>query len=735
MRHGYFKLIKESEEQTDESLIYEDSVYRLFCINNVKDLKEKLTVQLKGYAEPVLYFEHTCKSLENQLDAHNTSYSFGKHSFVTPIYVVHELDRKGGIVAVTMLQLSSIRHKISANRADRSSSSYRPTFTVFRKMPKELLEKITVDEALSRQYGLSLYSIIQWAGEGKRDLVIPSETHTNIQEMLDSGMYKDMDGFIVNRANVLVSISDELAASDATTLTLPEGIVAATANENKLPATLRKLVLPSTLRLLGDSFCSNVSSLEEVVFSENLEFVGSKCFKHCENLKDLSLPASVKTLGNDAFFCCDNLKVVDLSKTQIECIEGYTFSYCHNLETVLLPESLHSIQISAFYDCKNLGDIELPPNLHTIGHSAFEKSGLFALDIPDSVKQIARQAFSNCSNLSYVKLPALEALPTSSVGEGIFQDCPRLKTVKNPEFLEKATGAFSGCNKFATAAASLLANKKVLDKLDFKNFADEELVLTDKTRAVGYECFKHNEHIRVFKGTASLELIDDAAFYSCENLEVVDLTECTRLKLGARAFSNCRNLHTVKLPKTLKIIPRCCFSECCNLKSIELPASLRKIGSEAFINANLEEGLVLPDRLVAINEGAFQGTRLKSIHLPKGIVAVKRNTFLSCKQLESVIMSDQVVEIEQYAFNSCEKLTDVTVESSDPDFDQYEDIAYETHSFEKCPYKEVLEAAGVHFGLVASRYSESRKLNIRRNRSILQNENTSSGRTYNRFWR
>ena len=83
---------------------------------------------------------------------------------------------------------------------------------------------------------------------------------------------------------------------------------------------------------------------------------------------------------------------IDLSKyTYIKHIENNAFSYNNNLEEIILP-----------------------PNLETIGSTAFLASGLKKIIIPKSVKAIGDAAFMDCKYLSEVIIEGKPTIATNA---------------------------------------------------------------------------------------------------------------------------------------------------------------------------------------------------------------------------------------------------------------------------------------------------------------------------------
>lgn len=115
------------------------------------------------------------------------------------------------------------------------------------------------------------------------------------------------------------------------------------------------------------------------------------------------------------------------------------------------------------------------------------------------------------------------------------------------------------------------------------------------------------------------------------------------------------------------------FSELRNLTSVSLPNTLKTIGYSAFQYDESLEHIVLPDSLVNVGTGVFEGCGLKSIVLPGAIydgtllknclslqsVTIKSGAeiggsmFLGCKRLNSIVIDEGVSKLPAYSFNEC----------------------------------------------------------------------------------
>lgn len=244
-----------------------------------------------------------------------------------------------------------------------------------------------------------------------------------------------------------------------------------------------------------------------------------------------------------------------------------------------------------------------------------------------------------------------------------------------------------------------------------------ELVLPDFIKKIGTKAFQQskitkitlNEGLTVIEELAfgwsqiseinfpeSLTTIETAAFYSCDNLHVVDLskTKLTKIAHEAFAFGDVREL---KLPAGIKDIEYQAFIDSKNMKSLVLPEGLLRLGNEAFREvgiislkmpnsvafmeqrvfyhaANLETvetyGAYDPDNKeveVAVMEAStFEGcTKLKSFAIPKGVKIIGQNTLTKSPDLTTMIIPATVEQIKYNAFGNA-SLKTVTIEGKVP---------------------------------------------------------------------
>ena len=264
-------------------------------------------------------------------------------------------------------------------------------------------------------------------------------------------------------------------------------------------AALRRVILPESLRQIGEmafSGCSHLrlltipggvqrvgtlafakcSQLERVRIEPGVVQLGPSCFSKCAVLKRVEMPASVTQIGGGAFFgCSKELRLYGAEEApaaQYARLNGLTFdfqSWKDDEELVLREEedgtltvlgarqtAPHRIEIpteicgrrvaaiapKAFFASGTLEQLVVGGGVREIGESAFFGCRqLVSVSFERGLEQLKDSAFAGCESLTQVTLP----WGTSAVGRMAFFGCTRLSFVKMPTTTRVSDFAFDGC--------------------------------------------------------------------------------------------------------------------------------------------------------------------------------------------------------------------------------------------------------------------------------------------------
>lgn len=253
-----------------------------------------------------------------------------------------------------------------------------------------------------------------------------------------------------------------LQNSNIQKLTLAEG-VESIQNSPVANTPVEEIVLPSTLKTLGNAAFSGAKQLKAINLPEGVTFADNAVgiFSECSSLTSIDLPASVTQIPSSAFSGCTSLTTVT-AESPITKIEANAFQECAALETIPDLGRVTELGASAFYYCtalrcavdlsslkkleacafgythvivtdfcdtlESIGDwaligatvkAELPPTLQSIGSYTFYCGTLpETLTIPDSVRTIGNNAFDSTTGVKNVFIGS----NLSSISEGLFDD-------------------------------------------------------------------------------------------------------------------------------------------------------------------------------------------------------------------------------------------------------------------------------------------------------------------------
>ncbi|MBE5774897.1 MAG: hypothetical protein E7337_13355 [Clostridiales bacterium] len=254
--------------------------------------------------------------------------------------------------------------------------------------------------------------------------------------------------------------------------------------------------------------------------------ISAGAFANCLTLKKVVLPESMRIIGESAFFECLNLKNVDFNHG-LEEIYSAAFYKCESLERVWLPDSLTVLGEYAFSECSSVKQVRLSYGLTELPKYVFlYNKALKHIRIPDSITKFAADCFFGCG-LETIVIPA----SVTSIGEWEFYGCP-LKTVYTTKgsYADKYirnSGYYSGVSikydlnaDIKNAAFVLPANTEVIDDEAFKGVAVKSIMLPESVKRIGAKAFSGCKALEWIFIPDSVTDIDATAFDGCKNVVI-----------------------------------------------------------------------------------------------------------------------------------------------------------------------------------------------------------------------
>lgn len=376
---------------------------------------------------------------------------------------------------------------------------------------------------------------------------------------------------------------------------------------------------------------------------------------------DVVIPDTVKIIGDSAFSRCEQLSVIDIPKS-VERIGAMAF-FATPFEKTLGEDDFVIINDCILYKYNGKSDVvTIPEGIYCIGGHGFYENDLTEVIMPDSVKYIESQTFANCKNLKSITVPSAEY-----IGDVAFLGCTSLKTA-DINAREIDYSAFSGCVSLCDVSLKgtcIMGGSVFAECISLK-----EIILPESLVSMGNGVFRESGLVETDIPTGITEINTDT-FKDCTSLSRVGLH--TGIKaVRDSAFSGCTSLTEIALPEGLTFIGKIAFYNC-GLTSITIPDSVTEVGFNAFMKCTslskvqLSKGmtviphscfdgcvalseLIIPDGVTEIKVNAFQNTpRLKTVDLPDGLKILELNCFYN-SGIWAVFIPDSVEKFNRQAF-------------------------------------------------------------------------------------
>jgi len=353
-------------------------------------------------------------------------------------------------------------------------------------------------------------------------------------------------------------------------------------------SALKTVVLPKTLKHIGECAFHGCTLLENIIIPSNVTDIGRWAFYKCSSIKHIIIPKDVKNIGARAFADCTSLSSFEVDK------ENRYFCSC--------DENLYTKDRSIFvaYACgKNEQSHSIPEGVKTIEDCAFSNaSSLLTISLPNSVTQIEKFAFCDCVNLEAITLPNF----ATSIGDFAFKNCSSLVSVTIPKGVQ----------------------------------------------TIGEEIFRNCSALKTVVLPKTLKIIGNCAFYECTSLENI-IIPSNVTDIGRWAFYGCSSIRYVTIPKGVKNIEARAFANCSSLKEINVSYfnHFYRSDKRALFTKDMKKLLVyaiglqvfsykIPNNINIIDDSAFSHSLIESITISGKVTDIEEFSFYECVNLKTI---------------------------------------------------------------------------------------------------
>lgn len=257
---------------------------------------------------------------------------------------------------------------------------------------------------------------------------------------------------------------------------------------------------------------------------------------------------------------------------------------------VLIPQGVEQIRPAAFYET-SITSISLPQSLSSISSEAFRGAPLAAFTVAagnTTFNAIDGVLFSGTTLLDY---------PPAKVNENGLYSIPESTTAL-------ANYSFQGANSIVTLA--LPASLTSIENGAFDGLSTTSSSLQSVT------VHSSNNNYTSSNGVLFNKLGTTLVKYPVKKSGATYVVPAQTTEIGYAAFSYARDLTSVTLPSSLKVIGYDGFART-SFTSIDLPSGLTTIDRYAFVE-NFLTSVTIPSSVTSIGDGAFLSNSITTVN-------------------------------------------------------------------------------------------------------------------------
>ena len=331
---------------------------------------------------------------------------------------------------------------------------------------------------------------------------------------------------------------------------------------------IKTLIIPASVKKIGNGAFKGLSNLETVVFADGDKTIkfGTEVFAYCPKLKEITLPSTSAEIPAGMFKGCVSLGSISVPSS-VTKIGSEAFSGCSNMSFSTVSNNITEIGEMAFFGCKGAETINISSNVNKIGDGAFadisdvkefvisssnekyhtSEGVVFSKDLSeivqypksknggsftanknglsgdaDMVTTIHPYAFYGCENLTSVNLTGIEA-----IGELAFAKAFNIKNIIAEGLEDTSYGVFSGTSWLEDSAkekSQVVLGKCLILYADVDKTIVESNDLDESITGIAGQAFASSD-IESICISGKIKHIGENAFLNAVNLQNVYFDE------------------------------------------------------------------------------------------------------------------------------------------------------------------------------------------------------------------
>ena len=413
--------------------------------------------------------------------------------------------------------------------------------------------------------------------------------------------------------------------------------------------------------------------------------IWERAFYRNSFIRSLKISEGVRSIEKEAFYECSSLTSVTIPKS-VRLIGESAFSYCNALNKVSISDGVKTINDSAFAVCPSLASVRIPKSVTDIGAQAF--SGFDSLTIYCEANSKPNEWDSDWKgSLSHVYWGINENNYLEQDGL-IYLIINGNAVVAGREFIDIKDIVISPT---ITIGENNYNVTKIGDYAFYNSYFINSVSIPDGIEVVGKSAFQDSRKLVSIFIPDSVTSIEESAFFGCGSLNVY----CEANKQPSEWNSGWKEsmsdvywginednyieqdgLVYVVLDKSAIVVgykpitPDVIIPSTITIK--ETDYSVTSILDNAFIECTNITSVVIPESVISIGQGVFNGcSSLWSLTLPYidtflgyyfGSTSYKDNELYVLRSLSKVVITGGN-KIDDYAFYNCKDICDIVLSS------------------------------------------------------------------------
>ena len=565
----------------------------------------------------------------------------------------------------------------------------------FNNEPFDFSAPITQDLELVAKWETQKVSVTYHFYTGETEKVVQDKNSKfdakidNVAENLVFDGWYTANGVYYNNENTITSSIDVYSNVFASGFTF-EGSTIVGYTGSELQLTLPEYANGVAITTVGE-MAFNESKITAITFGKNITTVEDYAFRDCSALAVVNFNQSLMGIGEGAFFNCGAIAKIDIPNSVQEIGYGafgqklYIYSL-ENGQTAVMPDECALSEITIPFIGANLTYSEKSFFSYIFGCSesylnGYSESGI-DMQLGDEVVKVNLYSALPLS-LKKVTVKNIEIVPDNAfygclyleeinfesenlfyIGKSAFESCfnANINGIEKVEVIEDRAFMNSGFS------GATFTNLTTIGEFAFVNTLIEEFDSPNTLVSIGEASFA-NTLISEIVIPESVELVDDMAFYGCENLTKIYCLNSEPCDFGEALFTVLVD-GVAYYSDVLIYVPNG-EGENSPYKLYRKHLYLRDYASGIFpVEFENQTGYIVDeDKLLGyVKENDEDVTE---IHVPSGVKEIEDFAFYNLAKIEKVYMSEGFEKIGKYTFYNCTSIKNLYMPSTMKEIDDY----------------------------------------------------------------